>query len=761
MRELFILVLLLSATDAFPQSTLTGKVFDAKSGEALTGANVILEGSDRGSVTDLDGEFVFDNLERETYILRVSYIGYAVSTREVDMSSGYLRVEIALVPVSYEFNTIVVTGTRTEKKRTEVPIIVNILKQDVFASTNSRWLLDGLSYQTGVRMEVDCQTCNYSQVRLNGLGGAYSQILINSKPVFSALSGLYGLEQIPATMLDRVEVIRGGGSALFGANAVAGTINIITREPVENSYSLSVDNSVIGGSAPDRSLDMTTTFVDPDRQRGITVFGSFRDRAAWDANMDGFSEIPEIRNNSFGLTSYHKTSRYSKISLDLHSIHEERRGGNKLSLPPHQADQAEDRIHNILGGGLTFSRDVPELLSSLSAYVSGQRTDRSHYTGIDGEEAYGTTDNLTMVTGVQFSRSHLEFLGGGENTITVGVEGQYDDVFDEIPLYQHRLEQITRQAGVFLQTDWKATGKFGILLGLRGDVHSRVRGPVINPRINLMYDLTSQLQLRTSFATGFRAPQAFDADLHVAFAGGGVSLIRIDPALEMERSVSYSTSLDFNVPSAHRIWGFTLDGFLTRINNIFILEELGPDPVNASNTILLRSNGPGATVAGASVEVRANFDNMVEFQTGLTMQRSVYDEKVFWSSSIGGTENFTRSPDMYGFYLIDINLLDPFRISLNGVLTGPMDVPHFAGAPGVDADALRRSETFFESNLRLSWRFSTDSMGGDGFELYIGARNMFDSYQKDFDTGPYRDSNYIYGPARPRTLYAGIRIGSL
>jgi outer membrane receptor for ferrienterochelin and colicins len=222
--------------------------------------------------------------------------------------------------------------------------------------------------------------------------------------------------------------------------------------------------------------------------------------------------------------------------------------------------------------------------------------------------------------------------------------------------------------------------------------------------------------------------------------------------------MSYSVSLDFNRPSAERIWGFTLDGFLTRIDNVFVLEEEGPDPFNPDNTILFRKNGGVATVAGASVELRANFNYMVEFQAGMTLQSSLYDEPVSWSASIDGSTRFLRSPDAYGFYLVDVSVFDPVRLSFSGVLTGPMAVPHFAGAPGIENDRLVRSPFFHEANVRLSWRFASVSRG-DGIELYAGIRNVFNAYQRDFDTGPYRDSNYIYGPARPRTMFAGIKVG--
>ena len=108
---------------------------------------------------------------------------------------------------------------------------------------------EGLKFQPGLRVETDCQTCNYTQLRMNGLGGGYSQILINGRPVFSPLTGLYGMEQIPANMVERIEVVRGGGSALYGSSAIGGTVNVITRIPKESSYDISVNTSLINGKA--------------------------------------------------------------------------------------------------------------------------------------------------------------------------------------------------------------------------------------------------------------------------------------------------------------------------------------------------------------------------------------------------------------------------------------------------------------------------------------------------------------------------------
>lgn len=121
----------------------------------------------------------------------------------------------------------VVTSSKSEVKRRESPSLVNVMTGKLLTSVGACSLADGLDFQPGVRVENDCQNCGFTQVRINGLDGHYSQILMNSRPVFSALTGVYGLEQIPANMIDRIEVMRGGGSALFGSSAIGGTINII------------------------------------------------------------------------------------------------------------------------------------------------------------------------------------------------------------------------------------------------------------------------------------------------------------------------------------------------------------------------------------------------------------------------------------------------------------------------------------------------------------------------------------------------------
>lgn len=218
----------------------------------------------------------------------------------------------------------------------------------------------GLSFQPGVRVEDDCQNCGFTQVRINGLDGHYSQILVDSHPVFSALTGVYGLEQIPANMIERVEVLRGGGSALFGSSAIGGTINVITKEPSRNSAQMSHTLTSIGGSnSYDNNTMLNASLVTESGRAGLCVFGQSRHRSGYDHDGDGFTEVPVINSQSVGMRSFFRTGAYSRITAQYHHINEFRRGGDMLDRPPHEALIAEQIDHSIDGAAFRSTSRRP------------------------------------------------------------------------------------------------------------------------------------------------------------------------------------------------------------------------------------------------------------------------------------------------------------------------------------------------------------------------------------------------------------------
>lgn len=349
-------------TDKATDANLFGHVVDTKTGEHLPYVTIQLKGTTIGTTTDHTGHYFLKNLPEGTFTMVVKFLGYKTEERTVTVQHNTTQeVNFSLSTDDVAIDEVVVSANRNETARRLAPNLVSVVGSKVFDITQSTCLAQGLNFQPGVRTEDNCQNCGFTQVRINGLDGHYSQILIDSRPVFSSLTGVYGLEQISANMIDRVEVVRGGGSALFGASAIGGTINIITKEPIRNSASFGHTFLSQGGSS---SFDNVTTgnvsLVTDDHKAGIYAFGQTRSRQGYDHDGDGYTELPKLRSQTFGLNSYLRLSPYSKLSLQYSAIHEYRRGGNQLDQAPHEANVAEQADHNIQGGGLTYNYFSPD-----------------------------------------------------------------------------------------------------------------------------------------------------------------------------------------------------------------------------------------------------------------------------------------------------------------------------------------------------------------------------------------------------------------
>ena len=253
MKRNFYLVLLLFFVSGISLNAQTIKGKITSNGEVVPFANVVLEGERLGVSANLNGIYEIENVSLGHHHIIVSSIGMLTKKLRVDVSEGVNMIDISVDPSSYDIDQVVVTGTKTFKRKTESPVIVNVIDSRQLESVQACNLAEGLNFQPGIRIETDCQTCNYTQLRMNGLAGGYSQILINGRPIFSPLTGLYGMEQIPVNMIDRIEIVRGGGSSLYGSSAVGGVVNVITKLPKKNGFSFGYDYGNINKSADDKS----------------------------------------------------------------------------------------------------------------------------------------------------------------------------------------------------------------------------------------------------------------------------------------------------------------------------------------------------------------------------------------------------------------------------------------------------------------------------------------------------------------------------
>ena len=193
---------------------ISGHVLVKGSEENIPYATVLIVGSGQGTVSNEEGQFELKNLPAGKYTLRVSAVGYKTQEKEIEVNKDFTAVvHFQMQEESFMTDEVVVSANRNEVSRKAAPVVVNVMSTKLFEMVNSTDLAKTLNYQSGLRVENNCQNCGFPQVRINGLEGPYSQILINSRPIISALSGVYGLEQIPVNMIERVEVVRGGGSA--------------------------------------------------------------------------------------------------------------------------------------------------------------------------------------------------------------------------------------------------------------------------------------------------------------------------------------------------------------------------------------------------------------------------------------------------------------------------------------------------------------------------------------------------------------------
>lgn len=795
-----ILLISIFAAQAQKKGTDANVIGDVQcNGEHVPYIAVTVEGTTIGSATDATGHYRLVDLPVGELTLRVSGMGYKSSTKKIKTEKGKtqeinFRVEEDLL----NLQSVVVTADRNQTNRAEAPVVVTSVSPRMMLKTQSVNIAEGLVFTTGLRTETNCQNCGFTQLRMNGMEGPYTQILLNSRPVFSGLAGVYGLELIPTNMVERMEVVRGGGSALFGGNAIAGTVNIITKEPSRNSFSIDSRLAAInvGGAknsttVPDGQLNVNASVISDNRKTGGYIYSMLRNRDAYDANGDGYSEMVKMKNTTFGFNVFHKPGTRSKISLDGYRISEFRRGGNKLDYLPHEADVAEQLNHLITGGNLAFDLFTNDKYDKLTTYVSAQHVVRESYYGAQQDpNAYGDTKNLTSSAGAQYSLNSDHFLFAPSSTL-FGIDNSNDYLHDtKLGASGKANTTLTKQGvnttGAFVQQDWKAN-KFNLSLGLRYDFYTvsdktggseKLSNGVLVPRAGLLYKLTPDLRLRAGYAKGYRAPQVFNEDLHIDLVNASRVQTVNAKGLKQETSNAFTASFNSVFTLGQTYNDFLVEGFYTRLQNPFSNEYYPVD--DKGNFVYMRVNAKdGAYVAGVNLEWKSMLSDFLETQIGYTIQASRYDSPQAWGSGDESVSNdFMRTPNQYGYATFIWKPTHHFNTSLSFSYTGAMHVPHFGLNPAdyedaekqavteailrgdiIQGETLKKTDGFLVADLLFSYDFHFGKE--TTMQLFTGVKNIFNQLQKDYDKGMYRDASYIYGPSLPRTINIGIRFGNL
>ncbi len=716
-------------------ANIIGHVVDATTKEHIPGITIQIKGTNFGTSTDATGHYFLRNVRPGTITLIMRGVGYLSQEKTVVVEKNkVVEVNFEAYEDAVNIDEVVVTANRQATLRRLAPTIVNVVGEEVFSRVNANNLAQGIIFQPGVRVENNCQNCGFNQVRINGLDGRYTQILIDSRPIFSALAGVYGIEQIPTNMIDRVEVVRGGGSALFGSSAIGGVVNIITKEPVGNSFSFGESLTFTGMKNPDNNISMNASLVSDDNKAGAMIFGQTRYRQEWDANNDGYSELGRLNSRSLGTRAFLRTTDYTKLTAEFHTIQEYRRGGDHIDWPDHVASISEHVDHSIFSSNAKFDAFSSDYKHHLLTYISGQIVNRKSYYGGIGElqddkgntlgqlgfpipaEQYGINFGVskgnTYMGGLQYSYDfdRLLFMPA---QVLIGAEYVYDHLSDVMPLRNWlaekdskgnlielfpKIDQKINNWSQLAQIEWK-NDMFSILLGARLDENSAVGKPIFSPRATLRYNPTKNVNFRLSYAKGFRAPQVFDEDLHVGVVNGEVQKVYNIPDLRPETSHSINASADL-----YAQWGpvkanLLIEGFYNKLQDVFVTKL---NKVEHGIMMYDRKNGEGATVYGANLEGKLTW-SILQLQGGLTLTQNRYDKPEEWGQRADFLSNgfpvifdttddlgnpikavnqkqesdiITRTPSAYGYFTLGITPVKNFDIALTGTITGPMYVPH-------------------------------------------------------------------------------------
>lgn len=734
-------------------ANIFGHIIDLTTGEHIPYATVAIKGTTIGCAADATGHYKINNIPEGEHTLVVTALGYGTVEMPYTAKRGISEEHnFSLIESVTLVDEVVVSATRNETNRRQTATVVTVSSATLFEGTASSSLSEAMNFQPGLRVETTCGNCGAPQLRINGLEGQYSQILLDSRAIFSSLAGVYGLDLMPVAMVERVEVIRGGGSALFGSSAIGGIVNIITKDPLRNTLSLSNTTNIMEDGTPDINTSLGGAFISDDYKMGAYVFGQVKSRGGYDRNDDGFTDITKLNSRTLGFRAYYKTSTHSRLTAEYHHIHDFRRGGDNLSKAPHMAMLCEQADHSINGGSIGFSY-FPSIKHRANAYVSAQGIDRSSYFGADmNPDAYGTTRDLTFVGGGQYTFSYK---AGLPAELTAGIEYNYNSLNDYYIATDRLIDQSTQVVGLFAQNEWKSD-KFNALVGFRLDKHNMISSPVFSPRVTLRYSPIEDLGLRASYSSGYRAPQAYNEDLHIDALNHTVSVIRLSKDLRPEYSHSMNISADYYRTFGRLQTNFLVEGFYTMLDDVFTLEKVG---VEDGVIINERRNASGARIGGVTFEGKVGIPNVFDVQFGYTYQKSMYVEPEQWSETVEAQRTMFRSPEHYGYFNSNFYLTKNFDASLFGTFTGPMLVQHtsYTDIDGVvhpDSEVMTRS--FFDMGFKLDYTFRITNV--ISLQLSAGIKNIFDAYQQDLDRGAGRDSAYVYGPSMPRTYFFGVKL---
>lgn len=755
----FLIISFLSLTQiVFAQTAvITGRVTTGHQSLAL--ANISLVGTTRSALSDSTGLYRITAVKGGVYHVEASHVGFAKKTKTITIQDGEsLTIDFDLGHADKALDEVVVTGTLKEVKRMESPVPVEVYTPAYFKKNPTPNIYDALQNVNGVRPQLNCNICNTGDIHINGLEGPYTMVLIDGMPIVSSLSTVYGLAGIPNSLVERIEIVKGPASSLYGSEAVGGLINVITKRP-QGASPLSADVFATGWKEYNADLSFS---LNAGKKLGILSginYYNFQNRV--DRNHDHFTDVT-LQNRISVFQKWNLLRKDNRLfSVAARFMYEDRWGGD---MRWNSSFRGSDSVY-----GESIYTKRWEIIGNYQLPVKEKMLLSFSYNDHDQNSYYGTVAYM--------AKQHIYFSQltwdkkAGTHDLLAGMALRYTYYDDNTPgtaghdtTNPQNQPQQTWLPGMFVQDEITLAPNHKLLAGFRYD-YNNYHGSIYTPRIAYKWSLNDQNIIRLNAGTGFRVVNLFTED-HAALTGAREVVIRNE--LKPERS--YNINLNYiKKIYTHNGTHIGIDAslFYTHFNNR-IVGDYDTDP----NKIMYDNLDGYAVSKGFSLNTDIAFANGLKIITGGTLMENTLTQNGITEQQIL-TEKFTATWAV-SYKIRKLNL----AVDYTGNVYSPMRLPLLGKLDP------RQAYSPSWSIQNIQFVFS----GLKNIELYAGVKNFLnwtptkgnpfiiartnDPFDKQVQFGtsgqvvatpdnPYAltfDPSYVYAPNQGARMFLGLRI---
>jgi outer membrane receptor for ferrienterochelin and colicins len=740
LKTLIFSYLLLISIFSFGQS-VSGKI-TSTNGEPIPYANVYVRNSKIGAVSDENGFYTLSNIKEKTFTIIVSSIGYKTKTAKIILKNTESITKNFILSDDESLDEIVISGTLRPVSKTNSPVSVEVYSETFFRKNPTPSIFESMQNVNGVRPQLNCNVCNTGDIHINGLEGPYTFVLIDGMPIVSGLSTVYGLTGIPQDLIERVEVVKGPASTLYGSEAVGGIINIITKKPT-NAPKLTTDNFV--SSWGEINTDIGLRYNISEKTQGLLGINYFNFQNRIDNNNDNFTD----------LTLQNRISLFNKINIERKSnkvftiagryVYEDRWGGEL------------DWEREFRGTDIKYGESIyTNRWETFGTYqlpteenINFQFSANGHY-----QDSFYGTDTYDAEQFIAFGQFVYNKNINEKHDLLLGLAYRYT-FYDDNTFATFEDDGVTNKPsvihlpGFFAQDEISLSERKKLLLGVRWDYNS-IHGNIFSPRINYKWNSRDNSNIfRLSVGNGFRVANVFTED-HAALTGARE--VEFDGDLNPETSWNANVNYVKKINTENSFITLDASAFYTYFDNR-ILPDYETDP----NKIIYANLDGFSVSKGISVNTDILFTNGLSINAGATLMDVSVTEKNIKRRQLL-TESFS------GVWSISYRFNNNFTLDYTGNIYGPMRLP-LLGPNDLRAEF---SPWYSIQNIQLSKKFS------NSWEVYGGVKNLlnftpaansisrpFDPFDKQVNpNNPDAltfDPSYVYASNQGIRAFLGLR----